>query len=325
MADYFKIEGEVFDMMNRVRANPKILVDDLQKMLSYFQGNTYKDPVSRINIITNEGPAAVHEAISFLKSCQSAPPVRLSKGLTQASRDHCYDIGPKGDVSHTGSDGSTMSERMERYGQWNRAIAENISFSEKTGKDIIIQFIIDDGNASRGHRKNLFNNDYLIVGVACGYHKGYEVCCVMDLAAEYEDELEKKQHSKKAPEPQQQHQHHQQPSHQQRQQDPFDRDFEDMKNKFSDMGMGHNRDFANTNVNQHQPHSQAPAHVNIQGSGHQNGHFNEDEDAPEGAVKCSIKKVTKQKGSKKVTQTIKVYTMRDGSSETHEYINEEYM
>jgi len=316
MADYFKIEGEVYDMMNRVRANPKILIDDLQKMLSYFQGNTYKDPVSRINIITNEGPAAVHEAVSFLKSCQSAPPVRLSKGLTQASRDHCYDIGPKGDVSHTGSDGSTMSERMERYGQWNRAIAENISFSEKTGKDIIIQFIIDDGNASRGHRKNLFNNDYLIVGVACGYHKGYEVCCVMDLAAEYEDELEKKKGgNSRAQEPQQQHHH--QPQHHQAKQDPFDREFEEMKNKFSDMG----NDFNNRSHHQ-QPHS----HGHGGGHGHHGNQapFNEDEDAPEGAIKCSVKKVTKQKGNKKVCQTIKVYTLRDGSQETHEYINEEY-
>jgi len=159
--DYQKIERDVFDMMNKVRANPRILIEDLRKMLEFFQGNTFKDPVSRINIITNEGPAAVQEAIAFLQTCAPAPPVQLSKGLTQAGRDHCYDIGPKGDVSHTGSDGSTMSERMERYGQWNRAIAENISFSEKTGKDIIIQFIIDDGNASRGHRKNLFNPDYL--------------------------------------------------------------------------------------------------------------------------------------------------------------------
>ena len=78
--DYSKIEGEVFDMMNKVRNCPRILIDDLQKMLSYFQGNTYKDPISRINIITNEGPSAVHEAISFLKSCQQSPNVTLSKG-----------------------------------------------------------------------------------------------------------------------------------------------------------------------------------------------------------------------------------------------------
>lgn len=65
-------------------------------------------------------------------------PLRLSKGLTQASRDHAYDVGPKGEVSHTGTDGSSMSVRMERYGDWNKAIAENISFSEKTGRDIVL-------------------------------------------------------------------------------------------------------------------------------------------------------------------------------------------
>jgi uncharacterized protein YkwD len=49
--------------------------------------------------------------------------------------------------------------QMERYGEWNKAIAENISFSEKTGKDIVLQFIIDDGNSSRGQRKNIFNSE----------------------------------------------------------------------------------------------------------------------------------------------------------------------
>ena len=64
--DYQKIERDVFDMMNKVRANPRILIEDLRKMLEFFQGNTFKDPVSRINIITNEGPAAVQEAIGKL-------------------------------------------------------------------------------------------------------------------------------------------------------------------------------------------------------------------------------------------------------------------
>lgn len=99
----------------------------------------------------------MHEAIAFLKVITPVAPLRLSKGLTQASRDHAYDVGPKGEVSHTGSDESSMSQRMERYGEWNKAIAENISFSEKTGKDIVLQFIIDDGNSSRGQRKNIFN------------------------------------------------------------------------------------------------------------------------------------------------------------------------
>jgi len=312
--DYQQIERDVFEMMNKVRAQPRILIEDLRTMLQFFQGNTYKDPVSRINIITNEGPLAVQEAIAFLQKCEPAPPVNLSKGLTQAGRDHAYDIGPKGEVSHTGSDGSTLSERMERYGQWNRAIAENISFSEKTGKDIIIQFIIDDGNASRGHRKNLFNPDYLLVGIACGYHKGYEVCCVMDLAAEYEDELERKTGKTKAPPVQETEKQKPPPQSQsyypERPNDDMGQ--AQMQNKFQGLNMGNERNATPTNDYAYNPPNKSEGIP-----------FDEDEDWPEGAVKCQVKKVTKTHGRKRIKSVIKVFTMKDGSTELHEYNTEE--
>ena len=317
--DYQKIERDVFEMMNKVRAQPRILIEDLRKMLEFFQGNTYKDPVSRINIITNEGPQAVQEAIAFLQTCSPAPPVMLSKGLTQAGRDHAYDIGPKGEVSHTGSDGSTMSERMERYGQWNRAIAENISFSEKTGKDIIIQFIIDDGNASRGHRKNLFNPDYLLVGIACGYHKGYEVCCVMDLAAEYEDELEKKTGGKKtAPAPQAPQQSspnyggHQGGSNYNEYNEP---------DRYAKPQHSHNYDDRPSNT--YQPNTNTYQGGESYNNKNPNVPFDEDEEWPDGAVKCQVKKVTKTAGRKRIKSVIKVFTMKDGNTEIHEYTTEE--
>lgn len=59
-----------------------------------------------------------------------------------------------------GTDGSTMAERIEKYGVWHRSISENISFNEVTGRNIVLQFIIDDGNESRSHRKNIFNPEY---------------------------------------------------------------------------------------------------------------------------------------------------------------------
>ena len=105
----------------------------------------------------SQGKDAVYEAIAYLKTIDPLSAFKISKGLTIAARDHCFDIGPIGGASHMGTDGSTMAERIEKYGAWHRAISENISFSEVTGKNIVLQFIIDDGNQSRSHRKNIFN------------------------------------------------------------------------------------------------------------------------------------------------------------------------
>lgn len=99
----------------------------------------------------------MYEAIAYLKTLSTLQTFKLSKGLTLAARDHCYDIGPSGGASHLGTDGSSMADRIEKYGIWHRAISENISFNEITGRNIVLQLIIDDGNETRSHRKNIFN------------------------------------------------------------------------------------------------------------------------------------------------------------------------
>lgn len=198
------MEEETFQWLNRARTNPLSLVVEFKELLSNFDGKELRDPRNNTSVMTVEGPEAVYEAIAYVKTLGQLHPLRLSKGLTQASRDHCYDIGPAGGASHAGSDGSSMAERIEkylfhlqRYGRWHRAISENISFNELTGKNIILQFIIDDGNESRSHRKNIFNpeysdfyHSYSFVGIGCGFHKSFDLICVMDLAGSYEDHLE---------------------------------------------------------------------------------------------------------------------------------------
>ena len=72
---------------------------------------------------------------------------------------------------------------MERYGKWEKRIAENIAYGGYSARQIIIYLLIDDGIKNRGHRKNFLNPAFSKIGVATGKHPSFGTMAVMDLAA----------------------------------------------------------------------------------------------------------------------------------------------
>lgn len=61
---------------------------------------------------------------------------------------------------------------------------ENIVYGQTEARDAILSFIIDDGVPHRGHRQNILNPNFRVVGVACGPHPVYQTVCVMIFADE---------------------------------------------------------------------------------------------------------------------------------------------
>ena len=69
---------------------------------------------------------------------------------------------------------------MARYTKIKGLSGENIMYGINDPERSIESLIIDDGVASRGHRKNIFNSGFKSTGIFTGDHKKYGVSTVID-------------------------------------------------------------------------------------------------------------------------------------------------
>jgi uncharacterized protein YkwD len=183
---YSALELGIVAEMNRARANPNAYSQSLREWRHKFRGNKAR-LAPGFFLQTREGVAAVDEAIRAVESLRVAPKLRLSNGLSRAARDHVLDQGQRGAIGHAGSNSSTPFERIKRYGRWQKAAGENISYGANTAAAVVRDLIVDDGIPDRGHRTNVFRPDYQMAGVACGYHKTYKIMCVISYADAYRE------------------------------------------------------------------------------------------------------------------------------------------
>ncbi len=168
------VVGEV----NAARTDPQAYAERLRRYRSHFDGRRVVRP-GRQTVLTREGRSAVDEAIRHLERQRPVPALEPERRLDRAARDHVADQGPRGAMGHVGSDGSSVGERLGRYGGRPYG-GENIQYGGDTPEDMVVNLIVDDGVPDRGHRTNIFREGYRTVGAACGDHAIYGYMCVID-------------------------------------------------------------------------------------------------------------------------------------------------
>ena len=174
-------ERAVVQELSDARVNPRAYARHLLELRNCFEGTLWKRP-GRTPLRTEEGQDAYDEAIDFLEAARPVGPLRFNEGLARAARLHARDLGPRGALEHVGSDGSRLSDRLNRLGTWHGLIAENISTLEEDPRQVVIQLLVDDGVPSRGHRLTIFNPDLHQAGVGSAPHRDYQVVTVIDYA-----------------------------------------------------------------------------------------------------------------------------------------------
>ena len=91
-----------------------------------------------------------------------AGPLSWSPVLTQAAAVHSQDMVTNDFFSHTGSNGSTLSSRVNATGYAWSSLGENIAAGYGTVNNVMAGWI-----ASPGHCANIMNPNFTQLGVAC--------------------------------------------------------------------------------------------------------------------------------------------------------------
>jgi uncharacterized protein YkwD len=92
-------------------------------------------------------------------------PLRMNSALTKAADLHATDMVVHHFFDHNSQDGRSPFDRMKAAGFKGGAMAENIAVGYKSAAAVV-----DGWMHSEGHRKNILNCDYTMIGI--GYDSG---------------------------------------------------------------------------------------------------------------------------------------------------------
>lgn len=192
MPSYAELVQGIYYELNQLRTNPTTFAERMEvELTQQFKTNNARHRTGSVPVLTREGLQAARSAIDFVKDHKPIGGLAWSEGLARAAQSHVNDTGPLGIVGHTGSNESTLGDRLALFGKWSECIAENLDYSSVDAFETVVSFLVDDGLQTRPHRNAIMNPRFKKLGVGAGPHSEYKsVFCVV-LAGEFveKDEL----------------------------------------------------------------------------------------------------------------------------------------
>lgn len=153
-------EKEVLEYINQVRTNPQLFLENIA--LQYINNNGF----SRNSYAKS--------LIGELEKLDAMQPLKFEKSLQEMSVNFAKKAGIKGWIGHR-----RVNQRFEEYADHVDLTAENLQYGFNEPLDIVMDLLIDTDVPNLGHRKNILDPNFSIIGVSIEKHKSYEFITVM--------------------------------------------------------------------------------------------------------------------------------------------------
>jgi uncharacterized protein YkwD len=107
-------------------------------------------------------PTATEVVVSLVNAERASycGPLAVDGRLTTAAQRHSDDMAAHDYFSHTSLNGATLADRARAAGFTGGTLGENIAAGQRTPQDVMAAWM-----GSAGHRANILNCDYTVIGV----------------------------------------------------------------------------------------------------------------------------------------------------------------
>ena len=153
------IEKECVLYINLCRLYPKDFLKN--EVLNYYGTAKYGDYV--------KNSSYRQSLINLLNSMQPVDALYFDSEAYNIAKCFAIEQGKAGTTGHT------------RINCKDGNYAECCSYGMETGKDIVLQLLIDHNVPSLGHRINCLNKTYTKIGVSVQIHVKWDTCAVIDM------------------------------------------------------------------------------------------------------------------------------------------------
>ncbi|TVQ54848.1 MAG: hypothetical protein EA366_11515, partial [Spirulina sp. DLM2.Bin59] len=165
------LEYKVLQELNRARTNPHRYAIWLEGLRNYFSASEMNLPGEN-PVNTQEGLAALDEAIAVLRTLRPALPLEVSPHLSQSAQSL---------VSEAAS-GAVLAQEQGIFAQSTGGFRSPLM--------LVAKLIIDDGNRDRSRRQALFDVGYRSAGIACrGGGENIQQSCIVSYAGPLSDRI----------------------------------------------------------------------------------------------------------------------------------------